>query len=329
MVSHGEADMAERLLVKMQFGSHLYGTDTPASDRDYKAVFIPNRKSILLQRAPRSHSSSTRSPEALKNSAGDTDIESFALHQFIKLLLEGQTTALDMLFAPPSAWMNRSLIWRDIVGRPSIFLSKNCTAFVSYCHHQAAKYGIKGSRVAAVRDTIATLDALAPDTKLEEHSDWIKVSAHGKEHVLVVDLPSRKDGPLIPHLEVCNRKFAFTLKVGYVKNCLTKILGEYGHRALAAERNEGVDWKALSHAVRVVEEAKQLLRLHMISFPLADAERIRDIKLGRYKYQEVAPWIEQGLLDVEKAREESTLPEEPDRVAAEDLVARVYETEST
>jgi hypothetical protein len=194
---------------------------------------------------------------------------------------------------------------------------------------QANKFGIRGSRVAAVRDTIATLETFAPETRLAEHTDWFKISAQGKEHVTVLLLPERKDGPVVPYLEVCNRKFAFSLKVGYVAGCLQKILGDYGARALAAEKNEGIDWKALSHAVRVVEEAKQLLRLHTISFPLADAERIRDIKLGKFTYQEVAPWIEQGLLDVEKAREESTLPDEPDREAAEGLVAEIYEREST
>lgn len=330
MVWHGTAwcFMPERLLVKMQFGATLYGTRTEHSDTDFKGVFVPLRRDILLQRAPRAISTHTRPAGLVKNTAGDVDDELYSLHYYVKLLLQGETTTLDMLFAPPPAWMNRSATWRTIVGRPSIFISKNCTAFVGYCRTQAAKYGIKGSRVAAVRDTIATLEELPVETKLQDHAEWIRVSSQGKEHVLVVDLPSRKDGPLIPHLDVCDRKFAFTLKVGYVKKCLETILGEYGKRALAAEKNEGIDWKALSHAVRVIEEAKQLLRLHTISFPLADAERIRDIKLGRFTYQEVAPLIERGLLDVEKAREESTLPEEPDRAAADDLVAEIYEREA-
>ena len=29
------------LIVKMQFGSHVYGTDLPTSDLDYKAVYLP------------------------------------------------------------------------------------------------------------------------------------------------------------------------------------------------------------------------------------------------------------------------------------------------
>lgn len=36
------------LIVKMKFGSHLYGTNTEDSDVDYKGVFLPSKKEILL-----------------------------------------------------------------------------------------------------------------------------------------------------------------------------------------------------------------------------------------------------------------------------------------
>ena len=39
--------------------------------------------------------------------------------------------------------------------------------------------------------------------------------------------------------------------------------------------------------------------------------------------------IEKGLEAVEEAGKVSTLPDEPDRKAADEIVARIYETEST
>jgi predicted nucleotidyltransferase len=38
------------LIVAMRFGSHLYGTATPQSDLDYKAVYLPEARDILVQR---------------------------------------------------------------------------------------------------------------------------------------------------------------------------------------------------------------------------------------------------------------------------------------
>ena len=38
------------VLMKVKFGSHLYGTSTPSWDIDFKSVFVPPAREILLQR---------------------------------------------------------------------------------------------------------------------------------------------------------------------------------------------------------------------------------------------------------------------------------------
>jgi predicted nucleotidyltransferase len=43
-------DDGVRQIVRVQHGSHLYGTNTPSSDMDYKGVHIPNGRAIILQR---------------------------------------------------------------------------------------------------------------------------------------------------------------------------------------------------------------------------------------------------------------------------------------
>lgn len=40
------------MIVKMLFGSHLYGTQTPSSDTDYKGVAMPSVRDIALGRVP-------------------------------------------------------------------------------------------------------------------------------------------------------------------------------------------------------------------------------------------------------------------------------------
>jgi hypothetical protein len=49
-----------------------------------------------------------------------------------------------------------------------------------------------------------------------------------------------------------------TASIKTAREILQRLVTEYGQRALQAERNEGVDWKALSHAVRVGREALEL-----------------------------------------------------------------------
>ena len=88
-----------KLIVKMKFGSHLYGTNTDKSDVDYKGVFLPSKTEILLNKVPKCKSFSTGN-DSNKNMPFDIDEEIYSLHYFIKLACDGQTVAMDMIHAP-------------------------------------------------------------------------------------------------------------------------------------------------------------------------------------------------------------------------------------
>jgi predicted nucleotidyltransferase len=143
-----------RTLVRMQFGSHVYGTNVPTSDLDFKAVHVPAAEDILLQRAKPAISVSTKEDSTQKNVAGDTDSESFALQKYLAMLLEGQTVALTMLFVPNRWIIEQSSEWAGIREQKDRWLHRGVSAFAGYCRQQANKYGIKGSRVAATRTTV-------------------------------------------------------------------------------------------------------------------------------------------------------------------------------
>jgi predicted nucleotidyltransferase len=84
------------LLMQTPFGSHLYGLETPTSDRDYKGIFMPEARDILLGTIPKTQKLSS-GPSHERNSQGDVDSETYSLHHFVQLALQGQTVALDML----------------------------------------------------------------------------------------------------------------------------------------------------------------------------------------------------------------------------------------
>src|SRR6185369_4023115 len=106
-----------------------------------------------------------------------------------------------------------------------------------------------------------------------------------------------KDKGLI-YLSVCDRLIPFTNKVKDALAVLNRLDENYGHRARMAATNEGIDWKALSHAVRVGKEAIELLNTGEIIFPRPDAELLLKIKLGQLAYAEVAELIEQVFEDL-------------------------------
>lgn len=317
-----------KTIVRMMFGSHLYGTQTPASDMDYKSIFIPCARDILLQQIKHTISTQRRKAEGEKNFAGEVDEEAYALHRFLQLAAEGQTVALDVIFASDAVILEKTAIWDSLVANRECLLTRKSAAFVGYCRTQANKYGIRGSRVNAAKAAMemfaAILEENGSQQKVGQWDGWLKEFVASHPHSALVPMDSLGREPLM-HFECCNRRVPYTVTVKDAYGIYSRIYEEYGHRARKAALNEGIDWKALSHAVRVARQAIELLDTHNIVFPLAYAPHLLDIKLGKLAYDPVAEEIE-GLLEaVEDASERSTLPDAPDMAFIDDFVAEHYQ----
>lgn len=315
-------------LVTMRFGSHLYGTDTPASDIDLKSVHLPDATSILLGRVKAVITDNTKADKSARNTAEDVDRESFTLQRFLGLVAEGQTVALDMLFAPEWALQGEPHpIWREIQANRHRLLTRRYAAFVGYCRTQANRYGIRGSRVAAARAATEFLASALEDhgstAKLGIVAPYVEEMTAEMEHMELEDRP-QQHGQTIRHWSVCNKMMPYTASIKSAHETMAKLVAEYGHRALAAERNEGVDWKAVSHAVRIATQAIELLQTGNVVFPRPDAERLKAIKSGAVAYREVAEEIDALLPAVVAAAEASTLPEKADAEWIDALVLAAH-----
>lgn len=309
-----------KIIFRCKFGAHLYGTNTENSDEDYKSIFIPDAKELVLQRAAKHIQQNTKKNSVTKNSNEDIDDESFSVQSFLKLLCEGQTVALDMLFCPKELTLITSPEWELIKSHKDSFIHKGTSAFVGYTKQQAAKYGVKGFRVSALREILEWLNNMHDHVRLGVCITEKTLPTN--ENIKIVQILGK--GGLEPHLEVCNRKVPFHATVKYATEVFQRIFDMYGERALKAEKNEGIDWKALSHAVRVANESIELLQTGKITFPRPDRTLLLSIKKGELPYKEVESIIEQGLIKVEDAQMLSALPKEPDYKLADQLVYTIY-----
>lgn len=322
------------IILEMKFGSHLYGTNTPESDLDFKGIYLPTAKEIILGNYRKTINVQRPKKSGERNTKDDIDTEYVSLDRFLELLCEGQTMALDILFGykPTDLHQEGRYIMAEIWKNRHEFLNSNVNAFVGYARQQASKYGIKGSRMDALKHTLDLLECL-PD-----HDKLVKYKASLEELVeLSKDLVSLEKTPLIeivhisapngrtePHLHVSGRKIPFHATVKYAKQIFQKIYDNYGTRAFKAHLAGGKDYKALSHAVRVNSEAKELLETGNITFPRPDADLLLKIKKIELPFENIAEIIEVGLADLMEAQEKSSLRAEPNFEYAQDIVYRAY-----
>lgn len=310
-----------KTIVNMKFGSHLYGTDTPQSDLDYKGIYMPSRREVALGRIGKTLKEST-SNDSEKNKPGDIDREVFSLHYFIKLACEGQTVAMDMLHAPSNMLLETSDIWADIVFNRDKFYTKNLNAFVGYCRRQAAKYGVKGSRL---NDAQMAYDFLLTAGELKLADVW--ESLPNGEHIYTMQ-PDPLDRNNNRIYQVCGKKFLESSRASHAAQSLKVFIDEYGARAQLAAENKGIDWKAVSHALRAAYQVEEILLSRTITFPLVNADLIKAVKRGTMDYStEVSPLLESMMDRIEKLSEECPLPAEVDRTYWDNWLEQVVTAE--
>lgn len=292
------------IIVSMVFGSHLYGTNTAKSDMDYKGVFMPSLEQLLLQRVPHSIRHSTKKGSESKNSPDDVESEHYSLNYFIHLACEGETVALDMLHAPAHMWVTSNDIWMQLVTKRHLFYTRSLKAFVGYARRQAAKYGVKGSRLSEAKQVLEFLKSQPTDLRVADVWDLLPTGEHIHKTVNEVD----------KLYEVCGKKLNSRSYCQHHVPMLQAFVDRYGDRARQAEENQGIDWKAVSHAFRAAYQVKHILVNGGYTYPLPETEELKAVKAGQLDWLTViAPRLDSLMDELEGLSEKSTLPEKVDR----------------
>lgn len=291
------------LLYLTEFGSVLYGTNTPSSDTDLKGIYLPSIKSVLLDQAPETIVHNT-SGKDVRNTADDVDITLYSVTYYIDLLLKGEVGAIDILFSlfrdDTQHYCSPAMqIFKD---NHTKLVSKQSKAFVGYCMNQAAKYGIKGSRYGELITFMDYLDSASDDTA--------PISILAQSLPSLTYISTVKAGVTDESfIQVLGNLHAFNITIAELKKRVLAKLAAYGGRTILA--SQGVDWKALSHAYRVIYQFNELCKTNFIKFPLDVAPYITLIKLCNdvTLLPEHLDNIASMLAATEELVESSTLPD--------------------
>lgn len=323
-------------LFTTQFGSRLYGTQTPTSDMDIKHIVLVPKLQLLMGEPLINVVNHTNTKANTKNTAEDVDEEFIPLQIFAKHFMDGQTYALELAFAVDgrhAGQQHYKLVGPDEPDHPvpfsearafvdfvhqlrTNFLTSNIKAMMGYAVNQANIYSLKGERLNVVTEFTAIIDECT-DLSMTLAAYAATQPAHDKLTKLAIDHPKYFSlteydiggGRMRPAAKVLEKILPFGNAVSEVKVVLAALRKKYGARAEAASANN-VDWKALMHAVRIVDEGIELLRYKRLTLPLPpeQVEFLLEIKRGEIPIDEVKAVLDSKLEFLKQLEAESTLP---------------------
>jgi hypothetical protein len=332
-MTHDLIPPPHQLLYLAKSGSHLFGTNTPASDIDVKGIFLPSLESLLLQHAPEHFTRNTNSSSSgQKNAADDIDVTVWSLQFWAKILRKADMNAISLLFSysnPAAAMPLEGQLQRRFVGAlreldPIKLLSRNLSGMMGYVYSQAMRYSEKGKHYRALGLVLevfhearsAKISDLLPEVLARAAAQLGE--AAGK---MIYVSKSRNNQE---QLHILEKVFDLTVTVEWALPPLEALYAQYGKRARAASDAGGIDYKAFSHSLRVLDEIQSLHQTGRIVYPLARADLLRDIKLGRYEQAFLVEMLEQNFAETQAMEAHSVLSEQPDEAYLNDFMVAWY-----
>lgn len=322
------------LIYLTQFGSHLYGLNTENSDLDFRGVFIPTLDDLILHKDLDEYNTEiqlykitnadggvyykTESPSCIVNTCKletiKVDIKIFSLQKFIKLCSKADTNALDLLFSvnsdipkwyqgTASDFSDTDVIIADFYrNRDKLINIDKLESPVTYAFKQATKYGIKGNRRAKLLYVLDRCKFLSDIHNVEDLILFIDLD----DKYLKIDTLDNK-GTLEKYLNVCGVQHQFNLSIGRFRQRIQdKIDKEYTSQR-TIDACDGNDWKALSHALRILFEIKELLETGNITFPCEQRTFLLDVKLGKVARDIVDSLFDSTFTDLQDKISTNTL----------------------
>ena len=328
-VKENVLEEGQKLLYLTKFGSHLYGTDSPESDVDYKGIFLPNKKDMLLGRKVKSLNYKTGNGNT-KNTKEDTDIDLWSIQYFFELLGKGETNAVDLVysFTNPDCVEMYNTGMLPVFEQPLNFFNPiNCNAYVGYAIGQAKKYGLKGSRLGVLKQVYEYLERVvvcAPDLLNEKLSvivEDILDNFYDDSYCFMKHVNDEEA------LVLCGKVHLFSITLEEFYQRISREFNKYGERVKDAEKNRNIDWKSLSHAVRCLDQMNELLTTGGIEYPLDTKFELKDIKNGGCTFQFIEELIQIKLERVKTLQERTGIKGKKDSKLIEDIILNLYNEE--
>lgn len=125
-------------------------------------------------------------------------------------------------------------------------------------------------------------------------------------------------------IEALNKEKAYKSKMREWES-YNKWLKERNPERAKLEKEFGYDLKHAMHLIRLMTMCEEILETGKVIVKRPDAQKLLDIRNGKWTYEEVLDWSKKQEEKVSKLYETSKLPREPDRLEIENLCKEIIE----
>lgn len=300
-------------LFTMSFGSKLYGTSTPSSDIDLKTIYLPDLGDLLIGEQP----SIFKKRDSLEHECtqpGEVEEEWIPIQTFAQHFFSSQSYALEISHAYKQGLIEfvdedyKGLIDNFINCLIKFFSHRNIDSIIGYSLSQSLKYGLKGERLDAINKLIEHVDvtlAAYPKSIIEDIA-YELYGMNSDKPIFITQIPETRANTTQPALSIGNKLFAFNTTLKHFAKGLRILRDKYGERS--KKSLDGNDWKAISHAIRIMLQGIELLTTGLMTFPSKSKDLLLSIKNGEMPEDEAYEKLHSLFLKLKEAQVSTKLP---------------------
>ncbi len=335
------------ILLECISGSKAYNLDVPTSDTDIKGVFyLPKKWFYGFDYVPQVANESN-------------DIVFYEVGRFLDLLTKNNPNILELLETPKDKILFKSTLLDKI--KTEDFLSKKCKdTFGGYAFTQVRKArGLNKKMVNPidkVKKTVIDFSYILNKQGSLPLKQWLQKHNKQQESIGLVNVPHFKNtygvyydyDNSLGYKGVMKKESATSVLLssvakneepithlqfnqdGYIKYC--KDYREYWD--WVEKRNESryennvqhgknYDSKNMMHTFRLLQMAEEILSEGKIYVWRNDRQELLKIRNGEWQYDELITMADEKMKRVEKAYQDSDLPEEPNSEKIENLLIEI------
>lgn len=321
-------------LFSVLYGSFLYGTDCDGSDQDFKSIYFPSLENLLLGKRlevykSRVDAEGNNVPPTSPMPDNGVENEYISVQTFVKDFLGGQTYAQELAYAVIGKYKDEvsPFAYNFVSDMVSQFKNAEVMAMVGFARKAVFDYSKRAERMnsaVSLRNSLCVLkDKILESQKVSGHTQLRLDSLFEGKPILDwaaeetgLQIGEINNNKIMRSLEMNGRSYGESSDLITLINALNKQIDKYGVRvSIAADVD--VDYKSISHAIRVYQQSIELLETGTITFPRPNAAFLLSVKQGKEDPEVVTKLLNDLDEQVKVKLETTSLPRKSQELVAQ------------